>query len=140
VGCRKTACLNCIYSRGKIADSPKVGLEAPRQIAFMRPTKLALHQPVAVTWEDSASTHAPWHKPQEVVDLEPLVIYSIGLVVGSTKRGLVIATGIDEGAAAVNALSIPWGCITVLTLLPSRFAAPAAFKRATRIFQGEKRK
>ena len=74
---------------------------------------------VRVDWDDACSNE-PWRKAECLYRAECLQIQSVGFVLRSDKKEMVIAQSLSETANVANTIAIPRGCIRKVRLLRSK--------------------
>lgn len=52
-----------------------------------------------VQWIDSASYATPWSSPQDIAELEPIVIHTVGFVVNETDEFITLVNSLADDAA-----------------------------------------
>lgn len=72
---------------------------------------------VAIKWVDS-HTDQGWNRSTLVEKWELQRINTIGYVISSNRDGLKVTTSISNKGFTMDDLSIPWGCIETLKLMP----------------------
>jgi hypothetical protein len=52
-----------------------------------------------IQWIDSASYATPWSSPQEIAELEPIVIHTVGFVANETEEFITLVSSLADDAA-----------------------------------------
>ena len=52
-----------------------------------------------IQWIDSASYAVPWSSPQDIAELEPVVIHTVGFVVNETDEFITLVSSLTDDAA-----------------------------------------
>ena len=75
-------------------------------------------QALTIDWLDSKAL-AGWNR---TITTDPATIRSLGYVVASDNEAISITTSFEDSGWHFDALSIPWGCITRIDILPDDWA------------------
>ena len=75
-------------------------------------------QALTIDWLDSKAIGG-WNRDNKP---EPGTIRSLGYVVASDEDALMITTSLETSGWHFDALSVPWGCITRVDVLPDDWA------------------
>lgn len=86
----------------------------------MKPQSFKFGAAIRCSWVDSAMRRGWFHPPSEGT-LKPQRIVSQGFVVDTNDDAIVLSTSVDDTAAVIGPLIIPWVAITSLNILPEEF-------------------
>lgn len=74
---------------------------------------------VKFDWVDSSASNG-WQRPT-TAHLTLLKITTLGYVIGSSDESISVTTSIANDGQVIDALSVPWGCISKLIVLPDEW-------------------
>ena len=52
-----------------------------------------------IQWIDSASLTSPWSSPQDIADLEPAIVHTVGFLVNETNDFITLVSSVTDDAA-----------------------------------------
>ena len=52
-----------------------------------------------VQWIDSASLTSPWSSPQDIADLEPAIVHTVGFLINETNDFITLVSSVTDDAA-----------------------------------------
>jgi hypothetical protein len=68
---------------------------------------LVKHPLVQVHWKDAMSPGSTWQDPDELVDMDPIEIVSVGYMLRRTKSKIVLASSLGNNGAVGECLVVP---------------------------------
>lgn len=74
---------------------------------------------VVFDWVDSSASNG-WQRPFPQA-LKLLKITTLGYVVATSEESISVTTSIANDGQVMDALSVPWGCINKLVVLPDEW-------------------
>lgn len=86
----------------------------------MQRRRVRFGQAVILSWNDSRAFDG-WHYDPSA-PRTPAGIKSLGFVVQGNKEGLVLTTSVGSYGQTIDDLSIPWGAISELEILPGDYS------------------
>jgi len=74
---------------------------------------------IRVDWIDACS-EGDWRSPERFESIESIPIRTVGYVVRSTEKEMVLAQSLSDSGRVSNTLAIPRGCICKVRRLRSK--------------------